>query len=254
MLGEERREYILNMIDKTGSISSNEAAKILNVSEATIRRDINKLSKKNLFRKTHGGAIKNINVGYEVKFDEQKEKFIEEKKRIALAASNIIFENDVIMIEAGTTGYQLALNLNRLNNLTIVTNSCDIAVLFEKTKPNFKVLVTGGILNTKTHSLVGPIADYSFSRLNVDKAFIGISGLDIKKGITAVDHIEADTKTNIIESTKKIIALCDYSKLGHISINYVAPAGRIDTLITDSNADKNILNQLRGLGIEIVLS
>lgn len=111
MLGEERREYILNLINKTGSVKAIDVAKTLNISETTIRRDLNKLSKKGLARRTHGGAINSLSVGHEMKFDVQKEKFIEEKKRIALAAAALIEEEDVILIEAGTTGLQTALNI-----------------------------------------------------------------------------------------------------------------------------------------------
>ncbi|MBN2072556.1 MAG: DeoR/GlpR transcriptional regulator [Actinobacteria bacterium] len=253
MLGEERREYILNQIKKTGSVNAIDIARTLNVSEATIRRDLNRLSRKGLARRTYGGAMAIIPVGTEMKFNTQKEKFIDEKKRIALAASRLIEGNDVIMIEAGTTGIQIALNISSIKNLTVITNSCDIATLLAKTNPEFNIILSGGILRTETHSLIGPIADYSLSSINVDKAFIGITGIDITKGITATDHIEAQTKKRIIECAKKVIALCDHSKLGHISVNCVAPVNKIDVLITDSEADKDFIQKIRNLDIEVII-
>lgn len=253
MLGEERRQYILNLINKTGSIKAIDIAKMLEVSELTIRRDLDKLAKNELLKRTHGGAINILSVGHEMKFDVQKEKYIDEKKRIALAASSLIEEGDVILIEAGTTGYQTALNMTNRVKLTIITNSCDIAVLLGKTNPDYKIVSSGGILNTDTRALVGPIADFAFKTTFVDKAFIGISGIDLEKGITAADPIEAQTKKNIIACAKQVIALADHSKIGHIAMNYVAPVHMINTFITDSEADEEFIEKLKELDIRIII-
>ena len=194
-----------------------------------------------------------IAVGQEMKFDIQKEKFIEEKKRISLAAAMLIEEDDVIFIEAGTTGLQIALSITNKKKLTIITNSCDIVAMLGKTNPNYTIILSGGILKTDTHSLIGPLADSTIKKINVDKAFIGITGIDLKKGITAADQIEAQTKKVIIDSAEKVIALCDHSKLGHISINFVANPEEIDTLITDSEADQIFLKKIKELGTEIIV-
>jgi DeoR family fructose operon transcriptional repressor len=252
MLGEERRQYIINLVNKTGSISASEIARILNLSEVTIRRDLDRLAINNFIKRTHGGAISIDSVGHELKFEDQKEKNIDEKKRIALAAASLIDEGDVVLIEAGTTGYQTALNITNRKDLTVVTNSCDIAVLLGKTNPRFKIIISGGILNTYTHALTGPIADSSFRSLFVDKAFIGITGIDFYKGITTVDPLEAQTKKYILNSAKKIIALCDHSKIGHISMNFISPVKVINTFITDTLADADFLEKLKETGVEVI--
>ena len=253
MLGEERREYILNIINRAGSISAIDVAKALKVSETTIRRDLNRLALKGLARRTHGGAIKMVSVGQEMKFDVQKEKNIDEKKRIALAACSLIGDEEVILIEAGTTGYQLASNITSRKNLTVLTNSCDIALLLEKTNPDYKIILSGGVLNNDTHSLIGPIADNAFRNIFVDKAFIGISGIDIEKGITAADFTEAQTKKYILNCAKQVIALCDYSKIGHVSMNFVAPVRKINIFISDMEADKEFTEKLQEMEIEVLL-
>lgn len=254
MLGEERRQYILNLVSKTGSVKAVDISRTLNLSEITIRRDLDRLAKKGLIKRTHGGAINNFSVGYEMKFDIQKDKFIEEKKRIALAAASLIEEDDVILIEAGTTGYQTALNITNKKNLTVITNSCDIAAMLGDTNPEYKIILSGGILNSETRSLVGPVADSTFRSTFVDKAFIGISGIDIYKGITAVDPIEAQTKKHIINSAKNVIALCDSSKIGHISINFVSPIKIINSFITDSDTDKEFIEKLQELEIDVIIA
>ena len=254
MLGEERREYILNQIKRTGSVKAIEIAQTLDVSETTIRRDLNRLAKKKLVRRTYGGAMNIIPVGHEMKFNIQKEKFISEKKKIALAAFKLVEEGDVVLIEAGTTGLQTALNITHIKELTVITNSCDIASMLVKTNPEFKIILSGGIMKIETHSLIGPIADNTFDNINVDKAFIGITGIDLKKGVTATDQIEARTKKYIIDSAKKVIALCDHSKIGHVSVNFVAPIDSIDMLVTDGEADKEFIEKMKGKGIEVIIT
>jgi DeoR family fructose operon transcriptional repressor len=253
MLGEERREYILNIVNRTGSIKAFDIARTLDVSEITIRRDLQRLSKKGLVRRTHGGAMNILSVGHEMKFDVQKDRFTAEKKRIALEAASMIEDGDVILIEAGTTGYQIVQNTANKSKLTVITNSCDIASLLANTNPNYKIIISGGILNTETHSLVGPIADWAFENVFVDKAFVGISGIDIEKGITAADQIEARTKKNIINCAKTVIALADHSKIGHVSMNFVAQVDAIDVFITDGESHNNFLETLKSMDIEVII-
>ncbi len=252
MLGEERREYILNLVKKTGSVNAIDIANNLDVSETTIRRDLNRLAEKKLIRRTYGGALNIDTVGQELKFDVQKDILINEKKKIALTASRFIEEGDVILIEAGTTGLQTALNITNIKNLTVITNSIDIAGILEKTNPAYHIILSGGILRTETHSLIGPIADHAFKNINVDKAFIGISGIDINKGITAVDQIEAQTKKTIINSAKTVFALCDHSKFGRVSMSFVAPINVIDIIITDLEVDEDLIESIKDLDIKVI--
>lgn len=253
MLGEERKEYILNQVKRTGSINAIDITKTLDVSETTIRRDLNRLAKKNLARRTYGGALAVIPVSSELKFDVKKEKHIEEKKKIALAASKLIEDGDVILQEAGTTGFQTAMSITHIRNLTVLTNSCDIASVLIKTNLDYKVILSGGILKADMHYLVGPFADYAFSSIDVDKAFIGITGIDLERGITATDQIDAQTKKKIINSSKKVIALCDHSKFGHVSVNFVSSVNKIDILITDSGTNKEFIRKLSKKGIEVII-
>ena len=253
MLGEERREYILNLINRTGSIKAFDVAKTLDVSEITIRRDLQRLSKKGLVRRTHGGAMNILSVGHEMKFDVQKDQFTAEKKRIALEAASMIEDGDVILIEAGTTGYQIIQNTSKKADLTVITNSCDIASMLATINPDYKIILSGGILSTETHSLIGPIADWAFENIFVDKAFIGISGIDIEKGITAADQIEARTKKNIINCAKTVIALADHSKIGHVSMNFVSQVDAVDVFITDSETNNSFIETLKSMDIKVII-
>lgn len=253
MLGEERREYIINLVNRTGSVKAFDIAKALDVSEITIRRDLKKLAEKGLVRRTHGGAMNILSVGHEMKFDIQKDIFTTEKKIIALKAASMIKDGDVILIEAGTTGYQIVQNTSNKANLTVVTNSCDIASMLANINPNYKIILSGGIMNIETRALIGPVADWTFKNIFVDKAFIGISGIDIEKGITAADQIEAQTKKNIINCAKTVIAMADHSKIGHVSMNFVAPVDAIDVFITDSESNSKFIETLESMDIKVMV-
>jgi len=254
MLGEERRQYILNIVNKTGGIKAAEAAESLNLSEITIRRDLDRLAKNGLLKRTHGGAISNFPAAGKINFDPQGEIYIKEKKKIALAASALIEEDDVILIEAGTTGYHIALDISGKKNLTVITNSCDIAAMLGTTSPQYKITLSGGMLNAGSRSLTGPVADSTFRSTFADKAFIDISGIDIYKGITSEDPIEAQTKKFIIGSARQVIAVCDSSRIGHVLMNLVAPVKVINTFITDSEADSEFTEKLKEMEIELILA
>lgn len=253
MLGEERRNYIMNIIAKTGSIKANDIAKTLGLSEITIRRDLEKLDEKGLIKRTHGGAINIYFDGNGRKHGMQKEELTDEKKRIAFSASSLIEEDSVILIEAGITGYYIALNITNKKNLTIITNSCDIAAMLGDTNPDYKIILSGGVLSPLTRSLSGPIADSTFRSTFVDKAFLEIGGIDINKGITAADPIEAQTKRYMINSAKNIIALSDHSKVGRIAMNFVAPVKVINTLITDGETEKEFIDKLQEMEIDSIV-
>ncbi|MCL5770660.1 MAG: DeoR/GlpR family DNA-binding transcription regulator [Actinobacteria bacterium] len=132
MLSEERREYISELLKEFGSVSIKDLSLKLGVSIATIRRDLDKLANKKLLKRTFGGAISHKIIKRELNFETKKDVNIEEKKKIALIASKYIENGDTIFIESGTTCVQLCFNLSNKKNLTIITNSPDIAIT---TKP-----------------------------------------------------------------------------------------------------------------------
>ena len=253
MLSEERRQYILNLINKTGGAKAADLAKIFKLSEITIRRDLDKLAKKGLLKRIHGGAIGIYSSGYELNFNIDEEEYIEEKKRIGLAASALVEEDDIILLEAGAASYYTAVNIINKKNLTVVTNSCDIAGLISGTNPHFKILLSGGILKPDTRSLIGPAADVTFRSTFVNKAFISIGGIDYYKGITASDLIEAQTKRNIINSAKQVIALFDHSKIERVEMNFVASIKSVNQVITGTESGAGFIDKIREAQIEAII-
>jgi len=189
-------------------------------------------------------------VSLEPDFFEEKEKFLEEKRRIGQETSKLVEEDEVIFLEASTTVLQLARNLKNRRNLTVVTNSLDIACELEENK-GINLILTAGNLKRRTHALIGPLAETTLSQMRLDKAFVGISALDISYGITMATMEEAKTRKDIAKASNKLIALCDHSKFGKQNFAYVGRLESIDILITDKGIPDEMRKEMERRGVEV---
>ena len=246
----ERRDQILRFITQKGRITVDELIDKFKVSGATIRRDLEFLERQNLIQRTHGGAISRSRVIFEPNYSEQMERFLEEKRRIGKEASKLVEEGEVIFLEASTTVLQLAKCIRGKRNLTVVTNSLDIARELEKSE-GIDLILTGGTLKRRTHALIGPLAEVSLSQVRLDKAFVGISALDISCGITMATLEEAQTRKKIHEAANEIIVLSDHSKFGRQNFAYIAPINSIDVLITDKGIPEEMKREMERMGVEV---
>ncbi len=246
----ERKDQILDLITRKGRITVDELIDAFKVSGATIRRDLEFLEHQGSITRAHGGAMSKSRVSLEPDFFEEKEKFLEEKKRIGEEATKLIEEEEVIFLEASTTVLQLARNLKNRRNLTVVANSLDIACELEESK-GINLILTGGNLKRKTHALIGPLAETTLSQMRLDKAFIGISALDISYGITTATMEEAKTRKDVIRASNKLIVLCDHSKFGKQNFAYVGPLELIDVLITDKGIPDEMRKEMERKGVEV---
>lgn len=253
MLAEERREQIQGLLKSYNSLSIKDLANKFSVSASTIRRDLQRLEKKKLLRRTHGGAVSSKLIKKELNFNMKKEVNVEDKKKIAILASDLISNGDTIFIESGSTCIQLCFNLANKRNLTIITNSCDIALAANMANPETKIFLTGGFMKPDTHSLIGHLAESSLQQFKIEKAFIGITAIDIKEGITTVDYTEAYTKRQIINAAKVSIGLADNSKFNKVCLNYVCPVEDVGMIVTDTNTDSALIERIREIGIQVFI-
>lgn len=254
MFPEERRVNILEVLSTNGRCKVIDLAQILNVSEVTIRQDLDLLEKQGLLRRTHGGAMLTSKSNIEKPFKLEETSFCDEKERIAQAAIDMIPDGATIILDVGTTVTALARNLmNNKKNLTVITNGLNIATILEN-NPNVTVIVTGGTLRSKQHSLVNPFAQFILEKIYADIAFIGVSGIAAEFGITNVNTAEAEIKALFAKSARQRIVLADSSKVGNISMAKICSLDAIDTLITDNQVDPHELAKLqeKGLAIKIV--
>ncbi len=252
MLAEERRDQIKSLLKNFDSLSIQSLSQKFKVSPSTIRRDLQKLERKKILRRTHGGAVNFKTIKNELDFSVKKDINVEEKKKIGILASELVEDGDSLFIESGSTSIYLSYNLGNKKNLTIVTNSCEIGLAANAANPKAKIFLTGGYLKPDTHSLIGHMADTSIRNFKIEKAFVGITALDPEEGITTVDHTEAYTKKMIIEASKLTIGLMDSSKFGKVCLNYVCSLQDLDIVVSSENLSKEGAKKIREMGIKII--
>jgi len=248
----ERKDQILGLIQQKGRVTVDELIKSFKVSGATIRRDLEFLERQGLITRAHGGAISKSRVSLEPNYFEEKQKFLEEKRRIAKEASKLVEEGEVIFLESSTTILELAKNIKNKNNLTVVTNSLDIAQELYQAE-GIDLIMTGGNLRKGIHALMGPLAEVTLSQMRIDKAFMGVSALDIDYGMTTANVEEAQTRKKIIEASNKIIAVTDHSKFGRQNFIFVTPIEKIDVIVTDKGVSLQIKKEMERRGVEVIV-
>jgi len=253
----ERSDFIRREILRSGKVSVLALAGILGVSSATIRRDLAALEANRLLKRIYGGAIAIEPLmyepfRYESTFQANLALFTVEKQRIGQAAADLIEAGDVISLMSGTTSMFLARALRNRTNLTVVTNTVNVAMELNG-REGITLIMTGGVLRGSYFSLVGPLAELSLNQIYVDKVFVGMTAIDVEKGLTTTTIEQATVIRKMIEQGKKRIVIADSSKLGHTSHVLIGGVQDIQMLITDTNAAPEKVDQFRQLGIEVLL-
>jgi DeoR family transcriptional regulator of aga operon len=252
-----RNALILRELRQAGTVSVEALRDKLEVSLATVRRDLQELEDRGLLRRTHGGAIPIEPLFYEAfrhdrSFQEQVGSFAEEKRRIALAAAELIAPGDTIALTAGTTTTEVVRSLPALGGLTVVTNTVNVAMELSNRR-DIHVFVTGGHLRGDWFSLVGAAAVAAMSGVFVDVLFLGVNGIDAENGLTCLNSNEVEINRCMVKQAKRKIAVTDHSKLGVVANWVICPTHAIDMLITDRGATEEIIAPFVGKGIEVRL-
>jgi DeoR family transcriptional regulator, fructose operon transcriptional repressor len=247
LFAEERKEKIMQLLTENSKIMVPELCKVFGVSPVTIRTDLRDLETDGKLKRTHGGAIPVGKAAFESTSSIKEVEHIEEKKKIAFYAAQMVDDGDTIALDTGTTTLELAKCLTKKKDLTIVTNDLKIASYLETNLKDADIIVIGGILRPGFHCMVGPLAISSLIGLNVDKAFMATNAFSYNKGFTTPDVNQAELKKSLIEIASEIIMLVDSSKLGHVSFVKFASLTDIDKLITDSKISTKAANSLKEL-------
>jgi DeoR family transcriptional regulator of aga operon len=252
MLNEERRRAILESINRDGRVLVGELARTFDTSEVTIRKDLEILHSHGLLHRTHGGALPSRETALSDPTLREKERLHrKEKNRIAQAAAAMTREGQVVVLDSGSTTTAVARALRRFHNLTVITNSVNIAAELAGTE--VEVILTGGTLRKNSFSLVGPIAEDTLRRLNADVLFLGVDGLDARYGLSTPNLLEAKVNRVMVEISRKIVAVCDASKFGRRSLSLIVPPSDVHRVITDGGAPKAEVQKLQKSGIEVTL-
>ena len=215
MLSEERHQEILRLLEVEGSVLVTDLVDKFNVSEMTIRRDLDTLDKKGLLRRVHGGAVSDIGRSYEPPFLTRSNINQEEKAKIGELAASLINHGDSVTLDVGTTTLEIARNIADKQNLTIITPCFQIASLLCE-NPNIRLILSGGILRPGELSMIGHVAERVFEEFFVDKLFLGAAGVDIESGLTEYNLEDTQVKRAMIKNAKQVILVADSKKFNRV--------------------------------------
>jgi DeoR/GlpR family transcriptional regulator of sugar metabolism len=253
MTTHERRQSLLDNLRKNPGLSVPELANTLNVSEGTIRNDLNALEEQGLLTRVHGGAVLHQqdqiqNTSFLKRFQQNADA----KIAIACEAAAIVNDDDSILLDASSTAYYLAKALSKHKRLRVMTNGFEAVHELAQNTTNMVVLI-GGIVNSDSSSVTGLLSEHIIEELHIQKAFLSCSGFSLEHGMTEVHFAEAQLKRKVIESSQELYALIDSSKFGKEDLTSFARPEKIRRLFTDEQLSPEWAERLRQAGMEFTI-
>ena len=253
MLPVERRNRILSLVRAEGVVRVNDLSEALDVSEITIRRDLEQLEVDGLLERTHGGAIFNQRIRLEPLYSEKHRSNQAEKRAIGAAAAALVSAGDRLLVNSGSTTLQLFRHLAYKQEIKVITSN--MGAFLELQGASMELLLVGGSYRAQSNSLVGPLALLSLQQLFAGKCFIGVDGVSMKYGMTTPNLQEAEVARTMIEHTRgQVIVLADHSKIGVVADFVTAPLEKVDVLVTDAGIHPEYADELRAQGIEVIVA
>ena len=250
MLIEERRRAILKILEDEDRAVVRDLATRFHTSEITIRKDLKVLHRQGELERIHGGAlpVKSRAPTYNSR---QQEWHRQKEKRIAKAAAQMIGNNQVIVLDSGTTTTEIARQCRDLKNLTIITNALNIGT--ELANSPVEVIFIGGFLQKHSLSLVSPLAEDSLRKRRADFIFLTADAFDVSYGLTTPNPPEASMKRLMADLSRRVVVVCDSTKFDRRSLFLILPTVAVHDTITDKNISKRALMELREANIRVRL-
>jgi DeoR/GlpR family transcriptional regulator of sugar metabolism len=239
MLAAQRHKLIVDEIRRQGAVRVSELTDLLEVSEMTIRRDLDALAAAGLLEKVHGGAtIRGGLSAEEPGFEAKSHRQLKEKEAIARAAARLVEPGQSIGLTGGTTTWRLAHHLDHVPDLTVVTNSIQVAsVLYREPRPDLTVVLTGGV-RTPSDALVGPIALTAIRSLHLDVLIMGVHGVSGDVGLTTPNLLEAETDRALVAASSRLIVVADHTKWGIRGLSRIAGLDDVHVFVSDQGLDR----------------
>ncbi|MGW0877271.1 DeoR/GlpR family DNA-binding transcription regulator [Streptomyces sp. NPDC002740] len=259
MSRDARWKALLELLVERGRLDVEDAAAELAVSAATIRRDFDQLAEQQMLLRTRGGAVVH-GVSYELPLRYKTARQASEKQRIARAVADLVAPGEAVGLTGGTTTTEVARALAVRGDLTsgspaltVVTNALNIAAELA-VRPQFKIVVTGGVARAQSYELVGPLADGVLGQITLDVAVLGVVSFDATHGAAAHDEAEAAVDRLLCERAERVVVAADSSKLGRRAFARICAADAVDTLVTDTAADAAAVGRFEEAGIRVLLA
>ena len=248
-----RQAQITSLLDEQGALTVADLGRRLEVSEATIRRDLDSLAVDGLVIRTHGGAISAASLGREPPLLERHTVMSHEKAAIAARAAQMVIPGDTIFLGTGTTVALMAPLVASLENLTVISNSLPVIDALSNAR-GVDLIVIGGAFRRSELSMVGLAAVEAIRGYRADRVFMGMRAIDVKHGFTGDAIDEAITDRAVLEIGKQSIVLTDHSKFGLVSTVFLAPLDFVDLVITDSGIDHDTAAAAADAGMHLVIT
>ncbi|BBI31940.1 DeoR family transcriptional regulator [Cohnella abietis] len=252
LAGEERKLSIMNLLNEKGKVIANELSQLFEVSTETIRRDLDDLEKENKLKKVYGGAVK-FKVEVEPAHYERESIHAEAKRKIGFLAAGLIEDNDVIVVDEGSTALQIIHFLENKQNLTILTSSIPtLMLLIEYNKRGTfdgKIIFIGGEVNAKHLRVSGPIAEKIMEDFYVNKSFVSVDGVSLENGITSYDYDRAAFTRKLIRSSETTIVVADHSKIVKRTVAKIADLKDIHIIVSDQEPPEGWSDTLKSLDL-----
>ncbi|MFC9594793.1 DeoR/GlpR family DNA-binding transcription regulator [Streptomyces sp. NPDC056944] len=265
MSKHERWNTLLELLAASGKLEVEEAATALDVSAATIRRDLDELAEQQLLVRTRGGAVVH-GVSYELPLRYKSTRHAPEKRRIAEAVADLVAPGEVVGLNGGTTTTEVAraLALRFASGraeapgaasagpaLTVVTNALNIAGELA-VRPQIKIVTTGGVARPQTYELVGPLTVGVLNEVVLDVVVLGVDGVDAELGVMAHQEDEASISRLFAERASRVVVVTDSSKMGRRAFARICGLDRIDLLVTDTGITPETVAQLTEAGVKVL--
>ncbi|MER5637440.1 DeoR/GlpR family DNA-binding transcription regulator [Kitasatospora sp. NPDC002227] len=253
----ERWNALLELLAEHGKLEVEEAAGALDVSAATIRRDLDQLARQQMVTRTRGGAVAH-SVSYDLPLRYKTARNADAKQRIGAAVAALIAPGEVVGLNGGTTTTEVARALavrpetvEAGRPLTIVTNAVNIANELT-VRPQVKIVLTGGVARPQSYELIGPLAALVLAELTLDVTVLGVDALDAEYGAAAHHEGEASINRLLAERARRVVVAADSSKLGRRAFARICGAGRIGTLVTDQGIGAGLTADFEGAGVRVI--
>ncbi len=247
----ERRQRLMDLLRQQAGIKATELARLLDVSEGTIRNDLRNLQKKGQLKRVRGGAI--LQDDYQIRnpdFAARARSNAVAKQRIARWAADLVEDGDALLLDASTTVFYMVPWLQQRRNLTIVTNCIETGLALAENSDHTVILI-GGVLRSDGLSVVGHLGEKTLDELNIKTAFVSCSGFSVEAGLTEVDIQDTPVKRKMLQSAKKVVALIDSSKFGRVDLTPFASVSQISHIFTDTDIAPEFVEQLRAISIPL---
>jgi DeoR/GlpR family transcriptional regulator of sugar metabolism len=254
VFARERQAEIARLVEANGRARVSELARRFGVSAVTIRKDLVTLESERQVVRTHGGAIALHRSGPELAFSIRERLQRDEKSRMGAVAASLVSDGESIVLDASTSALYIARHLKDIevwHGLTVVTNSIRIASELAGHQ-GITVLMLGGRVRWEALSVVGPLGDGVFRRINVQKAFLGAAGFTMDEGLSDAMEEEAQIKRSMVTAARDVYAVVDHTKWGRISSATFCRTDRLIGVITDNEAPQEMVTALRGMGIKVL--